>query len=54
MSDENPSPEEKVPMTFRVGVDLRRRLRIAAAEQDRELQDIAAEALDAWLKRHNF
>jgi predicted transcriptional regulator len=41
-------------MTFRIRGDLRRRLRIAAAQQDREMQDIAAEALTAWLERNNF
>jgi hypothetical protein len=35
-------------------VGLRRRLRHAAAEQDRELQDILTEALTEWLERNNF
>jgi len=47
-------PDDKVPLTIRVPGDLRRRLRIAAAQQDREMQDIAAEALTAWLDRNHF
>lgn len=44
--------DEKVSMTVRVHPDIRRRLRIAAAEDERELQDIIAEAIDDWLTRH--
>jgi predicted transcriptional regulator len=49
-----PSTEDRVPMTFKLPVDTRRRLRIAAAEQDRDMQDIADEALIDWLTRHKF
>ena len=41
-------------MTFKLPPDIRRRLRIAAAEQDREMQDIASEALTDWLDKHKF
>jgi predicted transcriptional regulator len=44
----------KVAVTVRLHPDLRRRLRIAAAEQDRELQEIVAEAVSTWLDNHNF
>ena len=46
-------PDDKVPVTFRVPGDLRKRLRIAAAQQDREMQDIAAEALTTWLDQNH-
>jgi predicted transcriptional regulator len=46
--------DEKVAMTVRMPADTRRRLRIAAAELDRELQDIIAEAVTEWLTAHKF
>jgi hypothetical protein len=46
--------DDRVQVTFRWSADLRRRLRIAAAEQDREMQDIAAEAMTAWLTKNDF
>jgi predicted transcriptional regulator len=49
-----PDSDEKVAVTVRVHPDLRRRLRIAAAEQNRELQDIVAEAVSEWLTKHKF
>lgn len=45
---------DKVAMTVRLHPDTRRRLRIAAAETDRELQEIVAEAVSDWLTRNNF
>jgi len=45
---------EKVAMTVRLHPDVRRRLRIAAAEQDREIQEIVAEAITEWLTRHKL
>jgi predicted transcriptional regulator len=47
-------PVERVPMTFKLPADTRRRLRIAAAELDREMQDIADQALTEWLDKHKF
>jgi predicted transcriptional regulator len=45
---------EKVAMTIRLDPDIRRRLRIASAEKDREIQDIVAEAVTEWLAKHKL
>lgn len=46
--------EERVAMTFKLPPNTRRRLRIAAAELNRELQDIADQAITELLAKLGF
>jgi predicted transcriptional regulator len=49
MTDRN-APDRLVGLTVRVTPDLRKRLRIAAASEDREIQAIVAEAVEDYLR----
>lgn len=48
-----PMADGRVQIKFRAGRDLRRRLRLAAATMERTQDEILAEALEAWLVRHD-
>jgi hypothetical protein len=47
----NPHDEGSVSIGGRFPADLRRRLKVAAAEQDKSLAEIMAEAFEAYLAR---
>ncbi len=51
-SEVEPAPDQIVALSVRVPESLRKRLRIAALQHDRETQKIVIEALEAWLDRH--
>lgn len=45
-------PDPLVPLSTRIPESLRKRVRIAALENDRDVQEVVAEALATWLARH--
>ena len=47
-SDEDPL----VPMTVRVRTSIRKRVRLAAVEDDTDLQTVVDQALEEWLTAH--
>lgn len=47
-----PAVDQVVALSVRIPASLRKRLRIASLEQDKETQRIVAEAIEAWLDRH--
>lgn len=45
---------DRVQISGRVPADIRTRLRIAAAHENRDQADIMADALNDWLTSHNY
>lgn len=45
-------PDPLVPLSTRIPESLRKRIRIAALDNDRDVQDVVREALESWLGRH--
>jgi len=49
-----PEPEPRTAIKINIRTPVRKRLAHAAIEEERPQQDIADEALDEWLTRHNY
>lgn len=45
-------PDPLVPLSTRIPETLRKRVKMAALDHDREVQSVVTEALETWLARH--